>query len=73
MSCVRLAENRDASSICAIYAPIVRDTVISFETEVPDEDAFVGIDKLAIQDDTITDERVSISLLHVSKTQRHLA
>lgn len=33
---VRLARESDAASIHAIYAPIVRDTVISFETEVPE-------------------------------------
>ena len=32
---VRAADLRDAEGICAIYAPIVRDTSISFETEPP--------------------------------------
>jgi L-amino acid N-acyltransferase YncA len=32
---LRSAEERDADSIAAIYAPIARDTVISFETEPP--------------------------------------
>ena len=32
---LRAAEPRDAGSIAAIYAPIVRDTYISFETEPP--------------------------------------
>lgn len=33
---IRMAELSDAPAICAIYAPIVRDTVISFELEPPD-------------------------------------
>jgi L-amino acid N-acyltransferase YncA len=32
---LRLAEIADAAAIQAIYAPIVRDTIISFELEVP--------------------------------------
>ena len=32
---LRPAERRDADSIAAIYAPVVRDTFISFETEPP--------------------------------------
>jgi L-amino acid N-acyltransferase YncA len=32
---LRPAEERDADAIAAIYAPIVRDTFISFETEPP--------------------------------------
>jgi L-amino acid N-acyltransferase YncA len=32
---IRPAERRDAAAIAAIYAPIVRDTAISFETEPP--------------------------------------
>jgi phosphinothricin acetyltransferase len=32
---IRSATMADAPAIQAIYAPIVRDTVISFETEVP--------------------------------------
>ncbi|MEX2617078.1 MAG: arsinothricin resistance N-acetyltransferase ArsN1 family B [Alphaproteobacteria bacterium] len=32
---IRVAEPRDAEAIAAIYAPIVRDTAISFETEPP--------------------------------------
>lgn len=32
---LRLAEQRDAEAIADIYAPIVRDTAISFETEPP--------------------------------------
>jgi len=34
---LRLATNADADQIQAIYAPCVRDTVISFETEPPTE------------------------------------
>jgi L-amino acid N-acyltransferase YncA len=34
-ACIRLATPDDASGIHAIYAPIVRDTVISFEVEPP--------------------------------------
>lgn len=33
---LRMASSRDAAEIAAIYAPICRDTVISFETEPPD-------------------------------------
>lgn len=33
---IRLATAGDAAAIAAIYAPYVRDTVISFETEPPD-------------------------------------
>lgn len=36
MSRIRLARTDDAPGICSIYAPIVRDTVISFEVDVPD-------------------------------------
>ena len=32
---IRIANPTDAEAIAAIYAPIVRDTVISFETEPP--------------------------------------
>ena len=32
---VRLARERDAAAVAAIYAPIVRETVISFEIEPP--------------------------------------
>jgi phosphinothricin acetyltransferase len=35
---IRVATGRDAAGIAAIYAPIVRDTAISFETEVPSPD-----------------------------------
>lgn len=34
---IRTATPEDAAEIAAIYAPIVRDTVISFETTPPDE------------------------------------
>lgn len=34
---LRVARPDDAGDIAAIYAPYVRDTVISFETEPPDE------------------------------------
>lgn len=33
---VRPAGPQDASGILSIYAPLVRDTIVSFETEVPD-------------------------------------
>ena len=32
---IRLATERDAEQIASIYAPIVADTIISFETEPP--------------------------------------
>jgi phosphinothricin acetyltransferase len=35
---IRVAMRADAAAIHAIYAPIVRDTAISFELESPDED-----------------------------------
>ena len=34
---IRLASEQDASAIAAIYRPVVASTVISFETEPPDE------------------------------------
>ena len=37
---IRLARTSDAAALLAIYAPIVRETAISFEVEVPTEDAF---------------------------------
>ncbi len=33
---IRLADGADAGSVQAVYAPIVRDTAISFELEIPD-------------------------------------
>ena len=33
---IRLAEENDAALVQAIYAPIVRDTAISFELQIPD-------------------------------------
>ncbi|WP_231183595.1 arsinothricin resistance N-acetyltransferase ArsN1 family B [Haladaptatus sp. DYF46] len=38
MLSLRLAEIADAAEIAAIYAPIVRETVISFETTPPDSE-----------------------------------
>lgn len=35
---LRLASSTDAEAIAAIYAPVVRETTISFETEPPDAD-----------------------------------
>lgn len=35
---IRPADPRDASAVAAIYAPIVRETAISFETEPPSVD-----------------------------------
>jgi phosphinothricin acetyltransferase len=35
---IRLATGADAERVAAIYAPVVRDTVISFELEPPDEE-----------------------------------
>jgi phosphinothricin acetyltransferase len=37
---IRLATPADAAEILAIYAPYVRDTSFTFETEVPTEEAF---------------------------------
>lgn len=39
---LRLALASDAEAILAIYAPVVRDTPISFETEVPSVDEMRG-------------------------------
>ena len=36
---LRVAERHDAEAIAAIYAPIVRETAISFETEPPSAEA----------------------------------
>ncbi len=33
---IRMANDQDAEQICAIYAPFVRDSYITFETEPPD-------------------------------------
>ena len=37
---IRLAKPTDAAAILAIYAPYIRDTSFTFETEVPSETAF---------------------------------
>lgn len=37
---IRLATPGDAAAILAIYGPYITDTSLTFETEVPDEDAF---------------------------------
>lgn len=37
---IRLARPDDAAAMLAIYAPLVRETVISFQMELPPEDAF---------------------------------
>jgi L-amino acid N-acyltransferase YncA len=37
-SSIRLATERDAGQVAAIYAPNVTDTIISFETEPPSAD-----------------------------------
>src|SRR5437764_7607669 len=40
MATIRLAHEEDAAAMLAIYAPYVRDTAISFETEPPSEEEF---------------------------------
>src|SRR3989442_12346432 len=40
MAIIRLAREEDAAAMLAIYAPYVRDTAISFETEPPSEAEF---------------------------------
>src|SRR2546427_13244580 len=40
MAIIRLAREEDAAAMLAIYAPCVRDTAISFETEPPCEEEF---------------------------------
>src|SRR5258705_7530752 len=42
MAIIRVAREADASAMLAIYAPYVRDTAISFETEPPSEEEFQG-------------------------------
>jgi phosphinothricin acetyltransferase len=39
---LRAAERRDAGDIVAIYAPIVRETAISFETDPPSPDTMAA-------------------------------
>jgi L-amino acid N-acyltransferase YncA len=39
---IRIASEADAAAMLAIYAPYVRDTDISFETEPPSEEEFRG-------------------------------
>lgn len=39
---LRLPEPKDAAAVAAIYAPYVRDTVISFETEPPSADEMLS-------------------------------
>ena len=39
---VRLATEADAAAILAVYAPYIRDTVITFEYEVPSVEEFAG-------------------------------
>ena len=41
-ACIRLAKETDAEQMLAIYAPIVRDTAISFELEPPTLEQFRG-------------------------------
>lgn len=38
----RFAGVQDAAAVAAIYAPYVRDTVVTFETETPDADEFAA-------------------------------
>jgi L-amino acid N-acyltransferase YncA len=40
MATIRVAREADAAAMLAIYAPYVRDTAISFETEPPPEEEF---------------------------------
>ena len=40
MRTVRLATEADAAGILAVYAPYIRDTAVTFETETPSLDAF---------------------------------
>lgn len=37
---IRMAQERDAAALLAIYAPYVQDTAVSFEYEVPSLEAF---------------------------------
>ncbi len=60
---IRVAALEDAAAVAAIYAPYVRDTCVSFETEAPDAAAMAGrIGRtlatypwlVAVQDDTVS-------------------
>ncbi len=42
MAVIRIAREADAEAMLAIYAPFVRDTAISFETEPPSVEEFRG-------------------------------
>ena len=46
---IRVATPDDAADIAAIYAPIVRDTVISFETEASDAAEMAGRIQVTLQ------------------------
>ena len=39
---IRSAVESDVASLLAIYAPLVRDTTITFETQVPEHEAFAA-------------------------------
>ena len=39
---IRHAERSDAQAMLDIYAPFVRESAVSFETEIPEEEAFCG-------------------------------
>ncbi len=54
----RIATTDDAHAIAAIYAPYVRDTAVSFETEAPDADEIARrIERLGVQYPWVVAER----------------
>ena len=57
---IRRAKAEDGAALCAIYAPYIMDTTITFEYEVPTDAAF---------SDRIRDRR-AVSLSRVRKGRR---
>ena len=55
---IRLARPGDAADLLVIYAPVVRDTVISFELQVPTEEEMrARIEKTLVTHPWLVDER----------------
>ena len=55
---IRLAQPGDAADLLVIYAPVVRDTFISFELQVPAEDEMrARIEKTLVMHPWLVDER----------------
>ena len=45
---IRRAKAEDGAALCAIYAPYIMDTTITFEYEVPTDAAFSDRDRRAV-------------------------